>query len=104
MTFDGNAQCFEGAPRGAPSSFSGPRSAGGLRLAREQAVTVDDGRREVDEVAVVDARPLAQQLERAGFVDGVALHEDALRALGHGSAAERAFEIVILAEATQDDV
>src|SRR5688572_22158877 len=42
-----------------------------LRLLRQQAMAVDDGGCEVDELAVVDARVLAQHLERARLVDGV---------------------------------
>src|SRR5215210_4040414 len=77
---------------------------GGPRLLGEQAVSVDDGGREVDQLAVVDARALAQHLERAGLVDGVALHQDALRALGQRATPERPLELVELGEAAQHDV
>ena len=67
-------------------------------------MAVDDGGREVDELAVVDARLLAQHLERARAVDGVTFHQDPLRAFDERAASERAFQIVILGEATKDDV
>jgi hypothetical protein len=76
----------------------------GVRLLWEKTVAVDDRGGEVDEFAVVDARPLAQHLKRGVLVDGVAFHEDALRAFDLGSAAERAFEVLILREAAQDNI
>ena len=65
---------------------------------------VDDGGGEVDQFAVADAGVLAQQLERAALVDRVALHQDALGALGQRAAPERAFELVVLGKAAQHDV
>ena len=70
----------------------------------EQAVAVDDGGGEVDELAVVDARVFAQHLEGARLVDGVAFHQDALGAFDQRAAPERAFEVVVLGEAAQHDV
>jgi hypothetical protein len=76
----------------------------GLRLLGEQEVPVDDGGGEVDELAIVDSRALAQHLEGGGLVDGVAFHQDALGALGQGAPSERAFELVVFGEAAQRDV
>ena len=45
---------------------------------------------------------VAQQLERALLVDGVALHEDPLGSLDHGAPAEGAFEALELGEAAKD--
>ena len=67
-------------------------------------MAVDDGGCEVDALAVVDARVLAQHLEGAHSVDGVALHQDALGGFDERAASERAFEVVILGEAAQDGV
>ena len=75
-----------------------------MRLLRQQAVAVDDGGGEVEELAVGVARMVAQHLEGGRLVDGVAFHQDALGALGEGAAPERAFEVVVLGEAAQDDV
>jgi hypothetical protein len=52
---------------------------------REQAVAVDDGGGDVDELAVGRAGVLAQHFEGACFVDGMAFHEDALGTLGEGT-------------------
>ena len=70
----------------------------------EQLVAVDDGGGEVDEFAVAGAGVLAQQVEGAALVDGVAFHQDALGALGQRATSERAFEVVGLGEAAQHDV
>jgi hypothetical protein len=64
----------------------------------------NDGGGEVDELAIVDARAFAQQREGAVAVDGVALHQDAFGAFDEGAASKRAFEVVVLGEAAQDDV
>jgi hypothetical protein len=71
---------------------------------REQAVAVVDGGGKVDQLAVVGVRLLAQHLERAGFVDAVAFHEDALGSLDQRAAPERGFAVVVFGEAAQDDV
>jgi hypothetical protein len=62
-------------------------------------VTVDDGGRDVDELAVGGTGVLAQHLEGICVVDGVALHQDALGTLDEGTTPERAFEVVVLGEA-----
>ena len=56
-------------------------------------MAVDDGGREVDELAVVGPRLLAQHLEGRCVVDRVAFHEDALRAFGQGAPPECPFAI-----------
>ena len=75
-----------------------------LRLLRKQGVAVDDGSGDIDELAVGGTRVVAQHLERARLVDGVAFHQDPLGALGEGTAPECALEVVVLGEAAQDDV
>src|SRR5436190_8362206 len=77
---------------------------GRVWLLRQQAVTVDHCRGNVDELPVRGTRLLTQQLEGRRLIDRVAFHEDALRTLGDGAAAEGALEIVVLGEAAQDDV
>jgi hypothetical protein len=67
-------------------------------------VAIDDGRRQVDQFAVADARLIAEHLEGALLVDGVAFHEDALRALDLCAAPERAFEVLVFGEAAEHDV
>jgi len=67
-------------------------------------VPVDDGGGEIDQFAVGDTRLLAQHREGAFLVDGVAFHEDALRAFGQRAAPERALEVVIFGEAAQHDI
>jgi hypothetical protein len=62
-------------------------------------VTVDDCRGEVDQLSVVDARVLAEHLERARLVDGVAFHEDALCSLDQGTSSERTLQRVEFREA-----
>ena len=47
---------------------------------------------------------LTEQLKSCPFVDRVAFHENALRPLCDGAAAEGAFEVVVLSEAAQHDV
>jgi len=67
-------------------------------------VAVDDRRGEVDQPAVVGPGAFAQHLKRRLFADGVALHQDSLRALDHGAPAEGTLQVVIFGEAAQDDV
>ncbi len=71
-----------------------------MRLLRKQAVAVDDGGGDVDELAVGGTRVLTQHLEGARVGDGVALHQDALGTLDEGTTPERAFEVVVLGEAS----
>jgi hypothetical protein len=70
----------------------------------QQAVAVDDGGGDVEELAVGVAGVVAQHLEGGRFVDGVAFHEYSLGALGDGAAPECAFEVVVFGEAAQHDV
>ena len=64
----------------------------------------DDRLCDVDELAPVVLRVRSEHLERALFVDGVALHQDALRALRHGAPPEGALQVVVLGEAAERDV
>ncbi|HLM93188.1 MAG TPA: hypothetical protein VK273_05205 [Gaiellaceae bacterium] len=64
---------------------------------------VNDCRSHVDELPVRRARVLAE-LESDRLVHRVAFHENALRSLRDRSAAEGAFEVVVLGEASQHDV
>jgi hypothetical protein len=75
-----------------------------LRVFGQEAVSVDDGGGNVEELAVGVAGVVAEHLEGGRFVDGVAFHVDALSALGYGAAPEGAFEIVVFGEAAQHDV
>jgi len=67
-------------------------------------VAVDHGGREVDELAVIDPRAVAQHLERNTFVDPMAFHQDPLGPLDQRTATERALQIVIFREPAQHDV
>jgi hypothetical protein len=67
-------------------------------------VTVDDGRGEVDELAVGSPRLLAEHLEGDIFVYRVALHQDALGSLDQGAPAECSLQVLVLGKAAQDDV
>ena len=67
-------------------------------------MSVDDRGGEVDQLSVVDARVVAEHLERALLVDGMAFHEDALRSLDQGTPSERTLQRVELREALQHDV
>ena len=67
-------------------------------------MTVDDRGREIDEPAIGHPRLLAQHRKRARPVDLVALHQDPLGAFDERAATKRALEVVILGEASQDDV
>ena len=77
---------------------------GRLVLLGQQRVAVDHGACDVDQLAVAGASVVSQQGKGSRLVDRVALHENALRPLGHGSPAERSLEVVELGEAAQDDV
>ena len=63
-----------------------------------------DGGCDVDELAVVLPRAVVEHREGGLLVDGVALHQDSLRAFDHRPAAEGSFEVVVLGEASQHDV
>jgi hypothetical protein len=65
---------------------------------------VHNSRGNVDELPVRRARLLTEHLERDRLVHRVALHQDALRALGDRAAAECSLEVVVLREAAEDDV
>ena len=106
-----------GAPRRSASSSGAPwrwaitAGIGALvgtvterRLLRKQPMAVDDGGGEVDQLAVGNARMLAQQLEGVRFVDAVTFHQNPLDAFDQRAAPERAFEVLVLGEAAQDDV
>jgi hypothetical protein len=67
-------------------------------------VAVEHGLCDVDELLPAVARVVAQHLEGLPLVDLVALHEDALGALGLRAAAERALQVVVLGEAPEGDV
>ncbi len=47
---------------------------------------------------------LTEQVKSRGLVDRMAFHENTLRSLRHRAAAEGAFEVVVLGEASQHDV
>jgi hypothetical protein len=64
-------------------------------------MAADHCERDVDQLPVCRKRVLTEQLKSRRLVNRVAFHEDALRALGDGAAAEGAFEVVVLGEATQ---
>jgi hypothetical protein len=70
-------------------------------LFQQQAMAADHCGGNVDELPVRRSRLFTQQLECGRPVNRVAFHEDALRALGDGAAAEGAFEVVVLGGATQ---
>lgn len=70
----------------------------------EEAVAVDDGRGEVDQFAVGGPRLVTQHREGCVLVDRVAFHQDPLCPFDRGAAPERALEVVVLGEATQNDV
>src|SRR3954453_13777471 len=65
-----------------------------LRLLGQQPVAVDDGGPEGEELSVGVARLVAQHVEGGRVVDGVALHQDALRALDDGAPPECPLEVV----------
>jgi hypothetical protein len=67
-------------------------------------VAVHDGRGEVDQLAVVGARALAEHLERLVIVDGMAFHQYSFGPLDQRPSAEGTLEVVILGESPQDDV
>src|SRR5204863_1195926 len=76
-----------------------------VRSRREQEeVTLDDGICDVDELAPVVLRVVAEHLECVVGVDRMARHEDALRLLDCRPSAEGALEALVLAEALQRDV
>src|SRR5919204_1441304 len=62
----------------------------------QQEVPVHDRPGHVDHPPAAGAGVLAQEVERLALGDRVALHEDALRALDHGPALERALELLDL--------
>ena len=67
-------------------------------------MALDDRLGDVDELAAVVLRVVAQQLERLVGVDRVTCHQDPLRLLDRGPAPERSLEAVVLGEALQRDV
>jgi hypothetical protein len=75
-----------------------------LALFRQQGVAVDHSGGNVDQLAVGGARVVAQHLKGSRLVYRVALHEYPLCALGDGATPERALQVVVLGEASQDDV
>jgi hypothetical protein len=74
------------------------------RVVGQEAVSVDDGGGNVEQLTVGAAGLVAQHLEGGCVVDGVALDDDApWRARGWRCAGTR-FEVVVLGEAAQHDV
>ena len=71
---------------------------------QQQEVAVDDRLGDVDELAAVVLRVVAQHLERSVGIDGVAGHQDPLRLLDRRATPERALQAVVLGEALQGDV
>src|ERR1700753_4250793 len=65
---------------------------------------VDHRMGDLDDLAVVTASVIPEQLERCTLVDAVTLHQDSLRPFDDGAPAERTFETVVLAEAQQHDL
>jgi hypothetical protein len=67
-------------------------------------VTVDDCRRDIDQLAVGVPCMFAQQREGAPLIDRVAPHENPFRTFGECAAPERALEVVVLRKTPQHDV
>jgi hypothetical protein len=71
---------------------------------QQQQMTVENGLGDVDKFLPAVARVIAQHGEGLPFVDPVALHENALGALGLRAAPEGALQVVVFREAAQRDV
>src|SRR5437763_11376155 len=75
-----------------------------LTSGRKEPMTGHYGLGHVHQLALGAPSVISEHVEGGLLVDPVALHQDALRPLRNRPAAERAFEIVVLREATEDDV